>query len=241
MTDFNLNAMNNLGMLRSLSSYGPLTGSGALTTSGSGTGISENFGNLLAAQMLSGQEDSVSGGDYFSPSQSQDILGIMMLLLFAGDKSKGLESLIEAITGLPYAGQTGSDAVTIAAKRVGDPYSQVKAGQGDFVDCSYLTQWTYKQVGVNLPRTAAEQAKSLTDAGLLVDYSQLRPGDLIFWSYKDNDRFRDISHVGIYAGNGKCIEALNPDKGVIYRDVVEKDKIICCGRPQAFAASGRTY
>ncbi|WP_200879269.1 NlpC/P60 family protein [Paenibacillus tyrfis] len=42
---------------------------------------------------------------------------------------------------------------------MGDPYSQPKAGQDRYTDCSYLVQWVYKQLNIQLPRTAAEQAR----------------------------------------------------------------------------------
>ena len=53
------------------------------------------------------------------------------------------------------AGETGVEAVRLGLSRLGDPYSQEKRGQGSYTDCSYLVQWVYKKLGINLPGTAA--------------------------------------------------------------------------------------
>lgn len=130
-------------------------------------------------------------------------------------------------------GGIGDKAVSIAMTRVGDPYSQPLAGSGRYLDCSYLAMWTYKQLGIDLPRTAADQGQYLESKNLTVTFDHLRPGDLIFWSYEKNGRYRDISHVGIYAGKNKNIEAVNPRLGVVYRDIPSKDNIVMCARPQS--------
>lgn len=129
-------------------------------------------------------------------------------------------------------GSIGDKAVSIAMTRVGDPYSQPLAGSGRYLDCSYLAMWTYKQLGIDLPRTAADQGQYLEGKGLTVAFDTLRPGDLIFWSYEKNGRYLNISHVGIYAGENKNIEAVNPRLGVVYRDIPSKDNIVICARPQ---------
>ncbi len=40
-----------------------------------------------------------------------------------------------------------------------------------------------------------------------------------------------ISHVAVYVGNGKVVEALNESLGVVYRDVASTGKIVVIGRP----------
>lgn len=131
-----------------------------------------------------------------------------------------------------YAGGIGQKAVEIAKTRVGDPYSQPLAGVGRYLDCSYLAMWVYRQLGIELPRTAAAQGEALEGAGLLIPFESLQPGDLVFWSYESNGRYKNISHVGIFAGEGKTIEAANPKIGVVYRDLPSKNKIVFCARPQ---------
>ena len=100
-------------------------------------------------------------------------------------------------------GEAGSEAVGLGLSRLGDPYSQELRGQGSYTDCSYLVQWVYKKLGVNLPGTAAAQGKYCVDNGLTIPKSSLAPGDLVFWSHKPNGRFMNITHVGIYAGTAR--------------------------------------
>ncbi len=128
-------------------------------------------------------------------------------------------------------GELGSDIVKLALTRLGDPYSQPKAGQDNFTDCSYLVQWVYRQLGINLPRTAAEQARYSVENGLTVNAADLVPGDLVFWSYERNGRFMDITHVGIYAGNDKVVDASSSRAQVVYRNLFDSDKQVMFGRP----------
>ena len=67
--------------------------------------------------------------------------------------------------------------------------------------------------------------------GLTVAKKDLVPGDLIFWSYRPNGRFMNITHVGIYAGNGKVVDASSSKGQVIYRDLYCADKQVLYGRP----------
>lgn len=46
-----------------------------------------------------------------------------------------------------------------------------------------------------------------------------------------NGRYKNISHVAVYVGNGKVVEALNESLGVVYRDVASTGKIVVIGRP----------
>ena len=72
-------------------------------------------------------------------------------------------------------------------------------------DCSGLVQYTYKRVGVNLPRTAAEQFK----ATRRIKRKYTARGDLIFFHTRRSGRY--VDHVGIYLGNGQFIHA--PGRG----------------------------
>ena len=70
------------------------------------------------------------------------------------------------------------------------------------LDCSGYVQYVYKSsVGVNLPRTASEQAR----VGERVATAEVRPGDMVFF----NTRGFSNSHVGIYVGNGMFIHSPN--------------------------------
>ena len=135
-------------------------------------------------------------------------------------------------TSLPSSG-IGNSVLELAFSRLGSPYSQGKAGQGNYVDCSYLTQWCYKQNGVNLPRTAAEQAKYCVDNDLTISKEELQPGDLVFFSNGKNGRYMNITHVAVYAGNGMIVDASSKRGEVVHREMFSGQ--VLYGRPGAAA------
>jgi cell wall-associated NlpC family hydrolase len=106
-----------------------------------------------------------------------------------------------------------ADEVVLAASQyLGTPYSQI--------DCSKLTQTVYAELGISLPRTAAEQARYIIENNRAIDPSDLQPGDLIFYALKgDNGRYMYVSHVAIYAGEGMIIDASSIYGYTIYRDM----------------------
>ncbi|ENS8142663.1 C40 family peptidase, partial [Neisseria gonorrhoeae] len=66
-------------------------------------------------------------------------------------------------------------------------------------DCSGFMQHIFKRaMGINLPRTSAEQARM----GAPVARSELQPGDMVFFRTLGGSR---ISHVGLYIGNNRFI------------------------------------
>ncbi|MFE2539053.1 C40 family peptidase [Actinacidiphila glaucinigra] len=111
--------------------------------------------------------------------------------------------------GLPSGGI--SSALNFARAQVGDRYIMGATGP-DAWDCSSLVQAAYKKAGVSLPRVTYDQIKS----GVEVPIDEVRAGDLVFYS--------DLSHVGLYAGGGKVIEAANPGRGVVEGPMYSKFK-----------------
>ncbi|MEU0085550.1 NlpC/P60 family protein [Streptomyces sp. NPDC006274] len=107
---------------------------------------------------------------------------------------------------------TGTDDGTYAAKadkvlafaraQIGKPYVWGATGPSSY-DCSGLTAAAWKAAGVDLPRTTWDQVK----VGTRVATADLLPGDLVFF-------YDDISHVGIYIGDGKMIHAPKPGTNV---------------------------
>ncbi|GGS24335.1 NlpC/P60 family protein [Streptomyces griseoviridis] len=89
-------------------------------------------------------------------------------------------------------------ALAFARAQIGKPYVWGATGPGSY-DCSGLTQAAWKDAGVDLPRTTYDQV----NAGTTVSISAARPGDLVFF-------YDDISHVGIYIGDGMMIHAPKP-------------------------------
>ncbi|PKM68756.1 MAG: hydrolase Nlp/P60 [Firmicutes bacterium HGW-Firmicutes-2] len=140
------------------------------------------------------------------------------------------EELANLYHSLPE-GELGSEIVLQAMTRLGDPYSQALRGQGDYVDCSYLTMWCYGQIGITIPGTAAEQARYCYNNGLTITREDLVPGDLVFWSYEPNGRFMNITHVGIYAGDDMVIDASSTKGVVVYRNIYHTNKQVLYGRP----------
>jgi peptidoglycan DL-endopeptidase CwlO len=104
---------------------------------------------------------------------------------------------------IPTANTVGAQALRAALSRVGDPYVWGAAGPDAF-DCSGLVLWAFAQVGITLPHYTGDQWNS----GVHIPFSDLQPGDLIFF-------YQDISHVGIYLGDGLMVDA--PDFGETVR------------------------
>lgn len=132
-------------------------------------------------------------------------------------------------------GETGNKAVDLALTKLGTPYSQEKRNQEGYFDCSSFTYWVYSQLGIYLQHggsnTAAAQARYITENNLAVSYDSLAPGDLIFYSFEVNNRYLNVSHVAIYAGDGYVVDASFSKKKVVYRPIYSIRSIVLCGRP----------
>lgn len=89
-------------------------------------------------------------------------------------------------------------ALAFARSQIGKPYVWGATGP-DSYDCSGLTQAAWKAAGVDIPRVTYDQV----NAGTTVPLSSAQPGDLVFF-------YDDVTHVGIYIGNGMMIHAPKP-------------------------------
>lgn len=99
----------------------------------------------------------------------------------------------------PVAAPRGGAFIRSAASRfLGIRYALGGTG-GRGIDCSAYTGLVFKQLGINLPRTAAAQWRT----GHAVSSRNLQPGDLVFF----NTTGRVASHVGIYVGDGLMANA----------------------------------
>jgi len=110
-------------------------------------------------------------------------------------------------SGLAAAGVIRA-MLAAAESRLGMPYVWGAAGPTSF-DCSGLVQWSFRQAGVIMPRVAADQART----GPAVPVNRLQPGDLLFY-HTDPTAPDYISHVAIYLGDGKAIQAPEPGMNV---------------------------
>ncbi|HYH30427.1 MAG TPA: NlpC/P60 family protein [Pseudonocardia sp.] len=105
----------------------------------------------------------------------------------------------------------GVEALRAAMTKLGQPYKWGAEGPSRF-DCSGLVSWAFKQVGVTLPRSSRQQAH----VGTPVSRSELRPGDLVFF-------YQPVSHVGIYVGDGKMINAPQTGDVVSYSSITSRE------------------
>ena len=163
---------------------------------------------------------------------------------FDEERKETLNQLMSAcITSNPSSGQTGGSQLSglqgsltpqeitsitdkinptqkavasFVLSKVGYPYSQNLRNSGKAFDCSSLAYYAWKSAGIDIAfggsTTAAAEAEGLKDKS--VKEENLQPGDLIFYSYTTNGRYKNISHVGIYVGNGKMVEAVDEAHGV---------------------------
>jgi cell wall-associated NlpC family hydrolase len=83
-----------------------------------------------------------------------------------------------------------------ARSQLGTPYRYGGSSPGGF-DCSGFTRWSWAHGGDQLPHSASAQYDVVR---WHVKRGQLRPGDLLFF-------YRPISHVAIFVGDGKMVEA----------------------------------
>lgn len=111
-------------------------------------------------------------------------------------------SVIPGASSNNAGAQVAANAIKVMQN--GTPYVWGGNSLSQGIDCSGLVQQLYKQMGVSLPRTTYEQAKT----GRQVSVGNIRPGDLVFYG-------GNYHHVGIYVGNGKIVHAANPKLGTI--------------------------
>lgn len=131
--------------------------------------------------------------------------------------------------------ETGNAAVDFALTKLGTPYSQELRNQEGYFDCSSFTYWVYRHLDISLQydgsNTAAAQGRYIAENNLAISYDSLAPGDLIFYSFKVNNRYLNISHIAIYAGDGYVVDASYSKKKVVYRPIFSTNNIVLCGRP----------
>ncbi|MGH3293797.1 MAG: NlpC/P60 family protein [Trebonia sp.] len=114
---------------------------------------------------------------------------------------------------LPEATNVGTTALRAALTQRGKPYVWGAAGPNSY-DCSGLVMWAFLQEGISLPHYTGDQ----WNAGMHVSRADLEPGDLVFF-------FADISHVGIYLGNGLMVDAPSTGQVVQVQPVFWNDYV----------------
>lgn len=111
-----------------------------------------------------------------------------------------------------------TNAVAFAKKQVlaRKPYIWGAQGPNAF-DCSGLVYAAYKSAGLGYPSWGRLNAALYFVATKRVPFSELLPGDLLFYSYDGS--VQNIHHITIYAGNGMMWEANSRKVGLIYSNM----------------------
>ena len=109
-------------------------------------------------------------------------------------------------------GPAGSDAGARIAReaiaQVGATYRNGGASPAQGFDCSGLVTYVFGGQGIKVPRTAAQQYS----AARPILAGELRPGDLVFFQLVPPSR--EVTHVGIYTGQGRFVHAPKSGKRV---------------------------
>lgn len=117
---------------------------------------------------------------------------------------------LAALVVLAAAGLTGcaptpaTKAVAVAKAQIGATYRSGGDSPSEGFDCSGLTSYAWGQAGYSLPRGADDQYVATTR----VTRANLKPGDLVFYSSAGTTGH--VSHVALYVGDGKIVQARKP-------------------------------
>lgn len=94
----------------------------------------------------------------------------------------------------------GQAVVEYAKQFLGNPYVYGGTSLTRGTDCSGFVRAIYAHFGISMPRSSYYMRNS----GYEVSYSEMMPGDVVCYS----------GHVGIYAGNGKIVNAIDESRGI---------------------------
>ncbi|MCA2213710.1 transglycosylase SLT domain-containing protein [Jidongwangia harbinensis] len=145
-------------------------------------------------------------------SELQTQLGVAPAATTAGTRTAFASALADATGGTTArTGATGEQVVAAAKKYLGVKYVFGSTDPARGLDCSALVQRAYRELGVDLPRTSAEQARAGTRVDSLKD---ARPGDILAFN-------APVDHVAIYLGDNKMIAAPKPGDQVKIQSVYE--------------------
>lgn len=162
------------------------TGSGPGSLAATGTA---SIGGAVSAGGVVSADGAVPAG---GSDGSTDVAGGSS---GAGVVGGGVDVLLPDGSVATAPNEQAAGAVRNALSQQGVPYVWGGTTPGQGLDCSGLTQWAYRDAGVEIPRLAQEQG-----VGAQVAASDLMPGDLAVWD----------GHVAMYIGNGQLVEAGDP-------------------------------
>ena len=130
----------------------------------------------------------------------------------------------------------------IAISKTKTKYSQSRRMSKGMYDCSSLVWRVYKNYGyyfgnrsswapvaADIGKWCVTNKKVVSKKG--VPYTKLLPGDLIFYSYTKNGRYKNISHVEMYTGQGMDVSASSSNNRVINYEYYNSSSIVLIARP----------
>lgn len=141
-------------------------------------------------------------------------IGLVSTIGFSSLLAGGAET-VQAQSAASVAVSKGSQIVNFGKQYLGTPYKfGASTSTTRVFDCSSFTKFIFKRYGVTLPRTSAAQSK----VGYAVSKSNLKVGDLVFFSSGSRANGRNVTHVAVYAGNGKILHTYGRP-GVTFSDL----------------------
>jgi murein DD-endopeptidase len=179
---------------------------------------------------------SVQGETAPADEADEDLAGCQLDLpeeLFQGEDSAGLPAALPPTESIPSAfpgdewsrdHDPGAGVLRIARQFVGVPYRRGGNSPAGF-DCSGLVYYAYRELGIAVPRTSAQQHR----AAQAVTLDSLRSGDLLFFKVKP----QRVSHVGIFVEDDLFLHATSTGKNVTYSRLGEsywKKRLVGAGR-----------
>jgi cell wall-associated NlpC family hydrolase len=182
---------------------------GIISGAGSGAGTGMMLGSLIEpgfGTLIGGAIGGVAGGIWGAASSG----------VFGGSTTDGTgaaskTSSAAKATGTVGAGKTAAGVIAVAKKYIGIPYVFGGASPQQGFDCSGLMQYSFKQVGVTLPRTSGAQQI----AGKQVDKKAAQPGDLLFIG--GDAKSGGANHVAMMVSSSQVIEAAHTGTNVRIR------------------------
>lgn len=121
-------------------------------------------------------------------------------------------SPLAQLAGHVHESQLGRLICEFAQRFVGYRYIYGAQNPSYGFDCSGLMYYVYGQFGYSINRGATGQLAN----GRYIRYSELQPGDLVFFG-SGSVAF----HVGMYIGGGRFVHAANSRQGVIISSLSE--------------------
>ena len=203
-------------------------GTGSLDPSLTNVRSGSSTSSTVIDQLRAGQKVNILGFDngWYKVRYDNTTGYIRSDLITLLEKPAGNRGTAKPVSGSNSSANTvsmGQKIVNFAKSYVGYPYIYGGNSPSGF-DCSGFVQYVFKQHGITLNRTATQQLKN----GYKVSYSEMKPGDLVYFGYGST-----ATHVGIYIGNGNFVHAENSSTGVVITSLSQSyyaNRYLCAHR-----------